>query len=86
VFPHCHRDQKLDNKALVRDLATVRQQLEDLYRDKNIKYPLTDRPQGGAVTAFTTRSLLPGAPTLKGHLPGNVNPDHYSIFFRNAER
>ena len=78
--------KKLDNKALARDLATARQQIEDLYRDNHIKYPPTDRPQSGAVAAFTTRSLLPGAPTLKGHLPGNVNPDHLSIFFRNAER
>jgi len=78
--------KKLDNKALARDLATARQQREDLYRDKHIKYPPTDRPQSGAVTAFMTRSLLPGAPTLKGHLQGNVNPDHHSIFFHNAER
>ena len=78
--------KKLDNNALARDLATARQQIEDLYRDQNIKYPPTDRPQSGVVVAFTTRSLLPGTPTLKGHLPVNVNPDHLSIFFRNAER
>ena len=78
--------KKLDNKPLVRDLGTARQKIEDLYRDNYIKYPPTDRPQSGVVVAFTTRSLLPGVPTLKGHLPGNVNPDHLSIFFRNAER
>jgi len=78
--------KKLDNKVLARDLATARQQIEDLYRNKHIKYPPTDRQQSGAVAAFMTRSLLPGAPTLKGHLPGNVNPDHHSIFFHNAER
>jgi len=78
--------KKLDNKALALDLATAQQQIEDLYRDKHIKYPPADRPQSGDVAAFTTRSLLPGAPTLKGHLPGNVNPDHHLIFFRNAEQ
>jgi len=78
--------KNLDNKAMARDLAMARQQIKDLYQDQQKKYPPTDRPQSGAVAAFTARSLLPGTPTLKGHLPGNVNPDHLSIFFRNAER
>jgi len=37
--------KKLDNKALTRDLATARQQIEDLYRDQHIKYPPTDHRQ-----------------------------------------
>ena len=69
-----------------RDLAMARQEIEDLNRAKHIKYPPIDRPQSGIVAAFSTRSLLPGAPVMAGHLPGNVNPDHSSIFFRNTER
>jgi len=77
--------KKLDNKALARDLVVARQQIEDLSRAKHIKYPPTDRPQSGIVAVYLTRSLLPGAPVLEGHLPGNVNPDHSTFFFRNAE-